>query len=96
MEEYPVKHLEEKINLTLQSCPRNPPAFLTKALKEDWKGSRSLEVDEVLLDAYNEIAKEKEREAALEERRQRILAIMPDWEKKWLEDFEQKHGRIEL
>lgn len=95
-EEYPIEYLEEKINLTLQACPRNPPAFLTKALKEDWKESESLEMDDVLLDAYTEIAKDRAREAAMEERRQKMLAIMPDWEKKWLEDFEQKHGRIEL
>lgn len=96
MEEHPMAYLEEKITLTLQACPKNPPAFFTKALKEDWKGSRSLEMDDVLLDAYSEIAKDRARDAAMEERRGKMLSIMPDWEKKWLEDFEQKHGRIEL
>lgn len=85
---YPTAYLNEKIDLTLATQPKNPAGFFSKALRENWKGTS----DPASLPEPDWVKEQKREYAELLKQEYLDRPDIGDWEKKWALDWEKQYG----
>ncbi|GEM_PF-6281394 len=85
---YPTAYLNEKIDLTLATQPKNPAGFFSKALQENWKGTS----DPASLPEPDWVKEQKREYAELLKQEYLDRPDIGDWEKKWALDWEKQYG----